>query len=226
VGGGGFSFHDFDKAWEAYPKKEAMVLARRAWNRLRHNGQLPPLSDLLAAIKRFTFADSWQREHGRYIPQMSNWLRGQRWLDVFSGEDEDAARQRQEAERLALARKREEEAREAACNAERERLLPIYEAFKAKFPAETLSVGQEAMLHGTWSHFHSKYGGPLAADVPDDNALCGYDFLKAYRRRREAEACHTARFAHDSQDNRERKPMNSAGMPQPRDSLARLLPAA
>jgi hypothetical protein len=76
-----------------------MGLARHAWKQLRQNGLLPPLTELLAAIKRFTGAEHRQREHGRYIPQLHNFLRGQRWLDPLSPEEEQAARQCLDAEK-------------------------------------------------------------------------------------------------------------------------------
>ena len=222
VGGGGFSFQDFEKAWEAYPKKEALGLARHAWNQLRQNGQLPSLSDLLAAIKRFTLTESWQREHGRFIPQMSNWLRGERWLDALSPEEEQAVRQRQERERMELACKREQEAREAKRKVERELLRPIYAAFKAKFPADQRRDGLESMLHGTWLYLHAKYGGPTAADVPENNTQNMDDFMKGYQRRCEQSAYHAARAAPVNEE----RPVKCGELLKNGDFLSRLFPAA
>ena len=80
--GGGDSFaHDFEKAWEFYPRKEAKGLARSAWLHLQREGQLPTLTKLESSIRHFMASENWQREQGRFVPQMSNWLRGQRWLD-------------------------------------------------------------------------------------------------------------------------------------------------
>jgi len=225
VGGGGFLSHDFAKAWEAYPKKEALGLARHAWNQLRQNGQLPSLSDLLTAIKRFSFTGSWQREHGRYIPQMSNFLRGQRWLDALPPEEEQAVRQRLETAQAALARKREQEAEEARHKERRELLRPVYAEFSAKFP-ESRNETQEAMVHGTWLFLHGKYGGLTAADVPDGNTLTIRDFMKAYQRRRDEDSCREARTARDSQVNDRRKSVSSAAMPNNSGFLARLFPLA
>jgi hypothetical protein len=229
VGGGGFSFQDFEKAWEAYPKKAAKGFAVLAWKKLRQTGQLPPLPDILAAIKRFMLTESWQRDHGRYIPQLSNFLRGQRWLDPLSPEEEEANRNRLEAERMELARKREQEADEARRKEKRERLRPIYDAFVEKF-GEVGSLSNErmdAMNFGLWMFLHGKYGGPIAADVPDGNTLSVHDFMKAYQRRRDGESCHAARSIRDfHSDSRERKLVNRPEMPQRGAFLTRLIPAA
>ena len=190
-GGGGIFVHEFEKAWAAYPKKEAMGLAHRAWNKLRQHGQLPPLPDILAAIDRFISTEKWKREHGRFIPQMSNFLDGLRWLDPLSPEEEEAARLSQARERLALAYKREQDAREAESRAQHERLRPIYEAFKAKFPMEMRRDTLEAMLYGRWHFLHDKFGGPTAADVPDGNTRNMNDFMTDYERRRDAAECVT-----------------------------------
>jgi len=170
--------HDFEKIWAAYPNKKGEEFARYAYRKLHQNGLLPTENVLLASIARFTATESWQRENGRFIPQLSYWLRDQRWLDAISNEEAEAARLRQESIERELARKQEEEARTAKHNAKWERLWSVYEAFKAKFPAE--SDGLESMLRGTWLHLH-ECGGLTAADVPDGNTLSIRDFLQAYK---------------------------------------------
>lgn len=82
---------DFEKAWELYPKKEAKGLARTAWLRLQREGLLPPVAQIESAIRHFMGTESWQREQGRFVPQMSNWLKGQRWQDdaVTGGHSRD-----------------------------------------------------------------------------------------------------------------------------------------
>ncbi|MDR3358391.1 MAG: helix-turn-helix domain-containing protein [Desulfovibrio sp.] len=229
VGGGGFSFQDFEKLWEAYPKKDAKGFALLAWKQLRQTGQLPPLPDILAAIKRFMLTESWQRGHGRYIPQLSNFLRGQRWLDPLSPEEEEANRNRQEVERMELARKREQEADEARREEKRERLRPLYNAFAEKFGGQASQPNEriDAMNFGLWMFLEGKYGGPSAADVPDGNTLSVYDFMKAYQRRCDEAAQRAARPAHNFHpDSRERNTVNRLEMPQRGSFLARLIPAA
>jgi hypothetical protein len=229
VGGVGFSFQDFEKTWEAYPKKTAKGFAVLAWKQLRQTGQLPPLPDILAAVNRFMLTESWQRDHGRYIPQFSSFLRGQRWLDPLSSEEEETNRNRLEAERMELARRREQEADEARRKEKRERLRPIYDAFAEKFGEAARQSNEriDAMNFGMWMFLEGKYGGPTAADVPDGTTLSVYDFMKAYQRRRDGESCHTARSVRDSlSDNRANRPMNCANILRNNNFLTRLIPAA
>lgn len=82
-GGGDFLSANsiFERLWSVYPRKEAKELARSAWRRLWRSGELPALDTLLAALDRFRVCSSWNREHGRFVPQLVNWLRGRRWLD-------------------------------------------------------------------------------------------------------------------------------------------------
>jgi hypothetical protein len=215
---GGAVFFDFEKLWEAYPKHEAKPKALSAMKQLQRKGELPPLSKLLEAIERFKLTQSWQRENGRFIPQLSNWLIGQRWLDAFSSEEEEAVRLRLERQKHELARKAEEEAREAEHKAERERFLPIYEAFKAQFPAEERSKGGEAYLLGKWRSLHDKYGGPTAAEVPKNNTQSIADFMKGYQRQRDESAYYAARAAVAAKEQPKRTPSGSF--------LSRLFPVA
>ena len=221
---GGASFSDFEKLCEAYPKKQAMGLARHAWSQLLRSGQLPPLSELLAAINRFITTENWQRENGRFIPQLSNWLRGQRWLDPLSPEEEQAAQQRLEAQAAELARKQEMEAHEYRQKAERERLRPTFQAFKAKFTKEQ-SNGPDSMHFGKWLSIHSKYGGPTAADVPGNNTLNILDFMEVYQRKRGEQAYRATQAAHASlSGNREKTPMNCAEVLRGNGIVSWLLP--
>ena len=80
-----------------YPKKEAKGFARMAWLKLSRSGQLPSLPELHAAIRRFAASEGWQREQGRFVPQMGNWLRGQRWLDPLPLAEQAEAAQNQSA---------------------------------------------------------------------------------------------------------------------------------
>ena len=197
--GGVSHFHDFEKTWELYPKKDAKGFARMAWLKLERSGLLPPLDELQAAIRRFAASESWQREQGRFVPQMGNWLRGQRWLDPLSPAEEAEAKER--LRRLEQSRAiQEQEEREKRLqeqrNAEKARLRPIFDTFAARF-AEPFN---DAMAFGTWMYLHSKGFAPTAPDVPQDNALGIADFMNAFKRQRE-EAAYRDNFA-KSQTNR------------------------
>jgi hypothetical protein len=173
--------------------------------------------------------ESWQREHGRYVPQMGNWLRGQRWLDALSPADE---RNLQEKEAL-QALQREEVARKARCKEESERLRSFYDAFAAKFTGQR-NVHSEAMAFGTWKYLYSRFNGPSAADVPDDNGLDIIAFLNSFKRRCEENACkaeHVSREAEKKWNDFRRyagdqgkKPMNCGEILRTGGFLNRVLP--
>lgn len=184
---GGVSVSDFEKAWELYPRKEAKGLARAAWLRLQREEQLPPLARIEASIRHFMATETWQREQGRFVPQMSNWLRGQRWLDgaVTAAANEAEAQQQSAAVVQAMLQK--EEAGNAARAREREALRPSFEAFAEKFqlPADHRL---RPMAFGLWMHLHTTHRAPTPADVPDDNQLGIAEFLQAFKRRCEEAA--------------------------------------
>ena len=187
AGGGGSFLHDFEKAWELYPKKEARGLARSAWLYLQREGQLPTLAQLESSIRHFMASETWQREQGRFVPQMSNWLRGQRWLDasVMAAAKETGAAQR--AADALQAMQREEETRKANQDKEREALRPLFDAFAARFQIHD-KPWIRPMAFGLWLHLHNTHRAPTPSDVPADNQLSIAEFLQAFKRRCEEAA--------------------------------------
>ena len=148
-----------------------------AWFKLLHSGQLPSLQELLSAIVRSSASESWQKEHGRFIPQMGNWLRGHRWLDptlpVSSCGSVPDPRMRQ-----LMRQKEEQEQRERLrqCR-EKEMLRPLFRAFAAKFDTPS----NESMAFGIWMHLHSLRCAPSAEDVPE---TAGRDIMAFLRERK------------------------------------------
>jgi hypothetical protein len=157
---------------------------------------------------------------------LHNFLRGQRWLDPWSPEEEQAAQQRLTAETVALASKRKQEAAVARHQEKRERLRPIFEAFIAKFGEEARQhEGAEPFISGKWMFLHDKYGGPTAADVPDGNTLSINDFMTAYQKRRDDAAYREACAARDSLTSTQKsKSLNTSAMPQHGGFQERLSP--
>lgn len=187
LGGGCVSLADFEKAWELYPKKEARGLARSAWLHLARQKQLPGLHEIEASIRHFMTSESWQREQGRFVPQMHNWLKGQRWLDVsvkVAMKDAEVARQ----STALVARQREEDARKVAQSNEREALRPRFDAFAAKFPVHSRLT---PMAFGLWIYLHERHRAPTPVDVPKDNSLGIVEFLQAFKRHCEEAAWRT-----------------------------------
>lgn len=172
---------DFENVWALYPKKEAKGFARIAWLKLSRSGQLPPLAELHAAIRRFASSESWQREQGRFVPQMGNWLRGQRWLDPLSPAEVAEAAQRQTALEASRLHEEQEQRLREQKDAEKTRLRPLFDAFAAKFPP----VVNDAMPFGIWQYLHSQHRAPSAADVPPENNLGIVEFLNEFKRRRQ-----------------------------------------
>ena len=60
---------DFERFWQAYPRKVAKQAARRA------------LARVLQALEQQKTETQWQRENGRYIPHPVTWLNQGRWED-------------------------------------------------------------------------------------------------------------------------------------------------
>ena len=195
AGGVSSSLPDFENVWALYPKKEGKGFARIAWLKLSRSGQLPSLAELHAAIRRFASSESWQREQGRFVPQMGNWLRGQRWLDPLSPAEVAEAAQRQTALEAHRLHEEQEQRLKKQKDAERARLRPLFDAFAAKFPP----VVNDAMPFGIWQYLHSQHRAPSAADVPPENNLGIVEFLNVFKRRRQTGDFLTKQQPHNAQ---------------------------
>ena len=181
AGGESSSLPDFESTWAMYPKKEAKGFARLAWLQLLRSGELPPLAELHAAIRRFASSESWQREQGRFVPQMGNWLRGQRWLDPVRPSGQTGEERTQDLRRAMRMQQEREQSQHEAWLANKTRLRPMFEAFAAKFPP----VANDAMPFGIWLHLHSQNCAPSADEVPPGNTLGIIEFLRDYKQRRQ-----------------------------------------
>ena len=179
AGGVSSSVPDFESIWNLYPKKEAKGFARLAWLQLLRSGQLPPLPELHAAIRRFASSEGWQREQGRFVPQMGNWLRGQRWLDPLPPAEQAEQRHDLELRRAMQAREKQERLLLERQKAEKARLRPLFEAFAAKFAPSS----NNAMAFGIWLHLHSLSCAPSADDVPPANTLGIVEFMNDFKQK-------------------------------------------
>lgn len=176
--GGVSALPDFESAWALYPKKEAKGFARMAWLKLSRSGQLPPTPELHAAILRFASSEGWQRKDGRFVPQMGNWLRGQRWLDPLPPAEQTQTAQNQSTVRALRVREAQEQRFQEQKDAERARLRPLFDAFAAKFPP----IANDAMPFGIWQYLYSQNRAPSADDVPPENSLGIIEFLNEFKR--------------------------------------------
>lgn len=70
----------FADVWAAYPRKTGEQPARREWAKLAPDAATA--REILAAVQRQVLTTQWQREGGRYVPELQHWLRDERWRDT------------------------------------------------------------------------------------------------------------------------------------------------
>lgn len=184
AGGVSSPVQDFESVWNLYPKKDAKGFARLAWFKLLRDGQLPPLEKIHAAIRRFAASEGWQREQGRFVPQLGNWLRGQRWLDPLPPAEQPEQQQGKDLHQVILAHEEREQRQHEQWNANKARLRPLFDAFAAKFAPSA----NNAMSFGMWLHLHSQNLAPSASDVPPANALGIVEFMNDFKRKAQTAA--------------------------------------
>lgn len=70
---------DFDRFWQAYPKRQKKADARKAWTQLKPDAAL--VQRMLDALQWQTQQPAWLKEGGQFVPLPASWLRGERWED-------------------------------------------------------------------------------------------------------------------------------------------------
>jgi DNA-binding transcriptional ArsR family regulator len=71
----------FEVFWKLYPKKKGRKDAAKAWAKLKPDNELH--QTLITALGSHCVSDDWTKDSGRYIPNASTWLNGERWNDVL-----------------------------------------------------------------------------------------------------------------------------------------------
>lgn len=160
----------FESIWNAYPRKEAKELARAVWHRLWRQGAIR-IEALMESLRRFCRSDGWNREHGRYVPQLVNWLRGQRWLDELPSSPATVA-----TDHDAKVRAWEAAQERRQVDPDLEAVRPQFEAFLARFRDTRL----RGPAWGLWTLLHKAGRAPQAHDVADASAS-PLDFLRQWR---------------------------------------------
>lgn len=69
----------FDSFWKLYPKKKAKEDARKAWNKLKPDGEL--YTAIMRSLSLQKKSPEWIKDNGQYAPYPATWLRGRRWED-------------------------------------------------------------------------------------------------------------------------------------------------
>lgn len=165
-----FANNAFESIWNAYPRKEAKELARAVWHRLWRQGAIR-IEALMESLRRFCRSDGWNREHGRYVPQLVNWLRGQRWLDELPSSPAAVA-----TDHDAKVRAWEAAQERRQVDPDLEAVRPQFEAFLARFRDTRL----RGPAWGLWTLLHKAGRAPQAHDVADASAS-PLDFLRQWR---------------------------------------------
>ena len=176
-GGGFFAANNaFESFWAAYPKKEAKELARSVWHRLWRQGVIS-VAVLTEALRRFRETDSWNREGGRYVPQLVNWLRGRRWLDELDDTlpSSPAATGATDNDAKVLAWEAAQRQRRQA-DPDLEAARPQFDAFLARFQ----DGDPRGPAWGLWAMLRRQGMAPSAADVPE-STLSPLAFLNQWR---------------------------------------------
>ena len=78
---------EFLTFYNSYPKHVGKADAWKAWK--KHNGNLPPVDDLISKINEFKETEDWKKENGKFIPHPATWLNGKRWEDELKIEKKE-----------------------------------------------------------------------------------------------------------------------------------------
>jgi hypothetical protein len=70
---------NFERFWEAYPKKTHRSDARLTWAKMKPNNALT--KRMIDAIEIQQHSDKWCNDNGRYIPSANRWLNTQGWIN-------------------------------------------------------------------------------------------------------------------------------------------------
>ncbi|WP_335944463.1 helix-turn-helix domain-containing protein [Pseudomonas sp. G166] len=72
----------FEQFWKLYPKKKGRKDAAKAWAKLKPNDELR--QTLITALGSHCLSEDWAKDGGRYVPNASTWLNGERWTDELT----------------------------------------------------------------------------------------------------------------------------------------------
>ena len=168
----------FEQVYAAYPRKEAREAARSAWHQLWRSGSLPAPDRLLAALDAFRASPHWSREHGRFVPYLVNWLRGQRWLNEPAVLDMvPALPKRDDQIRIRLDRLHER-LKKGQPNPALESARPAFEAFLSRFSDGEAMRGP---AWGLWSLLHRKGNAPTASHAAGRDGMGVLAFLRHWQ---------------------------------------------
>lgn len=91
---------EFQLFWKAYPNaphKGGAENAKGVWDKL-----VPPLPEVLNALKHLEASENWQKEGRRFVPSATKWLSNRAW-EGFSSPEQEAQERAAAAERVRTA---------------------------------------------------------------------------------------------------------------------------
>lgn len=77
----------FDVFWNAYPKKVARETAKKAFGKVRPDGELMDI--ILSRLEAYKHTPQWLKDGGQYIPNPATWLNQKRWEDEIEQDNEE-----------------------------------------------------------------------------------------------------------------------------------------
>ncbi len=69
----------FDKFWQAYPRKVSKKEAQKSWKKI--NPSLELFEKILKALEMVKQTEQWKKDNGKFIPYPATWLNQERWTD-------------------------------------------------------------------------------------------------------------------------------------------------
>ena len=72
----------FDKFWQAYPKKVSKKQAQKSWKKI--NPSLELFEKILKALEMVKQTEQWKKDNGKYVPYPATWLNQERWTDEIN----------------------------------------------------------------------------------------------------------------------------------------------
>ena len=72
----------FDKFWQAYPKKVSKKQAQKSWKKIKPSLEL--FEKILKALEMVKQTEQWKKDNGKYVPYPATWLNQERWTDEIN----------------------------------------------------------------------------------------------------------------------------------------------
>lgn len=75
------NIHRFEAFWKSYPKKVDKKKSKEKFIKICKNQEM--FEQIMNALNCQIKSEQWQKDNGRFIPNPTTWLNGERWNDVL-----------------------------------------------------------------------------------------------------------------------------------------------